>query len=309
MQRHITLKQFRYFLAVSETASVASASRMVNIAQSAVTKSILELEDTLGQKLFDRSSKGMELTQDGHRFQASARKVISAVAEAALIDRGQAEELSGNLSIGVTSLVAGYYLADLFARFQKSHPSVKMTVTEDQPQFLEHLLVNGELDLAIMISSALGDPRALQVEVLTSSKNRVWLPANHPLAKQQELTLADCAAHTHIVLEADRIDTVLSKVWNRYGHVPDVAMRTTSLEAVRSLVGVGAGIAVLPDFLYRPWTLDAEYIEVRSLRDAVEAIDVGLVWRRSTRTRVVVAEFIEIAREQSRAGRIRRGAG
>jgi DNA-binding transcriptional LysR family regulator len=306
MQRHITFKQFRYFLAVSETASVAAASRMLNIAQSAVTKSVLELEETLGLKLFERSSKGMELTQEGYRFQANARKVISAVAEAALIDRDTETVLSGDLTIGVTSLVAGYYLADLFARFQKSHPSVKLTVVEDQPQFLEHLLINGELDLAIMVTNALTDPRALQVELLTSSKNRVWMAANHPLADKQELSLAECAAHSHIMLEADRIDAVLRKVWGRYGLSPEITMRTSSLEAVRSLVGVGAGIAVLPDFLYRQWTLDAEYIRAHTLRDTVEAIDIGLVWRRSTRTREVVSEFIDIAREQSRAGRARK---
>lgn len=306
MQRHITFKQFRYFLAVSETASVAAASRMLNIAQSAVTKSVLELEETLGLKLFERSSKGMELTQEGYRFQANARKVISAVAEAALIDSDHEVALTGDLTIGVTSLVAGYYLADLFARFQKSHPSVKLNVIEDQPQFLEHLLINGELDLAIMVTNALGDPRALQVELLTSSKNRVWMAANHPLASKQELSLAECAAHAHIVLEADRIDAVLRKVWGRYGLSPEITLRTSSLEAVRSLVGVGAGIAVLPDFLYRQWTLDAEYIRAHTLRDTVEAIDIGLVWRRSTRTRDVVLEFIEIAREQSRAGRVRK---
>jgi DNA-binding transcriptional LysR family regulator len=305
MQRNITFKQFRYFLAVSETASVAAASRMLNIAQSAVTKSVLELEDSLGLKLFERSSKGMQLTQEGHRFQASAKKVISAVAEAALINREQTTTLTGNLTIGVTSLVAGYYLADLFARFQKSHPSVRISVVEDQPQFLEHLLVNGEIDLAIMVSNALGDPRALQVEVLTSSTNRVWLSSNHPLAQQQELTLAECAAHQHIVLEADRIDAVLRSVWSRYGLVPDITLRTSSLEAVRSLVGVGAGIAILPDFLYRPWTLDAEHIEARALRDSVDNIDVGLIWRRGTHVKDAVAEFIEIAREKSSAGRIR----
>jgi DNA-binding transcriptional LysR family regulator len=231
--------------------------------------------------------------------------VISAIAEAALINREQTETLTGNLTIGVTSLVAGYYLADLFARFQKSHPSVRISVVEDQPQFLEHLLINGEIDLAIMVSNALGDPRALQVEVLTSSTNRVWLSSNHPLARQQELTLADCATHQHIVLEADRIDTVLRSVWSRYGLVPDITLRTSSLEAVRSLVGVGAGIAILPDFLYRPWTLDAEHIEARALRDSVDTIDVGLVWRRGTHIKDVVTEFIEIAREQSSAGRIR----
>jgi hypothetical protein len=52
--------------------------------------------------------------------------------------------------------------------------------------------------------------------------------------------------------------------------------------------------------------LDAEYIRAHTLRDTVEAIDIGLVWRRSTRTRDVVLEFIDIAREQSRAGRARK---
>ncbi|MDP1954486.1 MAG: LysR family transcriptional regulator [Polaromonas sp.] len=305
MQRHITLKQFRYFLAVSEMASVAAAARMINIAQSAVTKSIQEIEESLGVALFERSSRGMVLTQAGHRFQASARKVISAVAEAGMLGRERAEALTGSLTIGVTSLVAGYYLADLFARFQRSHPSVRISVVEDSPQFLEHLLINGEVDLAIMVSNTLGDPQALVVEVLTSSPNRVWLASSHPLAERAELTLSECAAHQHIVLEADRIENVLRTVWSRYGMRPEVTMRTSSLEAVRSLVGVGAGIALLPDFLYRPWTLDADHIEVRSLRDAVPSIDIGLVWRRGSNIRDVVSEFIELAREQSHAGRSR----
>lgn len=303
MQRHITLKQFRYFLAVSETASVAAAARMINIAQSAVTKSIQELEDSLGVKLFERTAKGMVLTQDGHRFQASARKVISAVAEAGQLGRGKPEELTGSLTIGVTSLVAGYYLADLFARFQRSHPSVTISVVEDAPQFLEHLLINGEVDLAIMVSNALGEPQALEVEALTRSPNRVWMASGHELAEKAELTLQECAAHPLVVLEADRVENVLNALWSRHGLHPPVLMRSTSLEAVRSLVGIGAGIALLPDFLYRPWTLDAEHVEARSLRDATPNIDVGLVWRRGSRSRPVVTEFIQLAREQSRSHR------
>ena len=111
---------------------------------------------------------------------------------------------------------------------------------------------------------------------------------------------------THpVVLEADRIEGVMRAVWSRYGLQPHVMMRTGSLEAVRSLIGVGAAIAILPDFLYRPWTLDAQHIEARQLADAVPTIDVGLVWRRGSRQREVVQEFIEIAREQARAGRMR----
>lgn len=305
MQRHFTLKQFRYFLAVSEAASVAGAARMLSIAQSAVTKSIQELEDTLGVALFERSARGMVLTEPGHRFQASARKVLSAVAEAGMIERGRGALLSGNLTIGVTSLVAGYYLAELFARFSRSHPSVAIQVVEDTPSFLEHLLINGELDLAIMVSNTLGDPQALVVEQLTHSQNRVWMASGHPLAARGEPSLAECAQHQQIVLEADRIEAVMRAVWSRHQLQPRVMMRTSSLEAVRSLIGTGSAIAVLPDFLYRPWTLDADHIEVRNLRDAVPSIDVGLVWRRGSRGREVVEEFIQIAREQSRAGRMR----
>jgi DNA-binding transcriptional LysR family regulator len=302
--RHVTLRQFRYFVAVAESGSVASASRMLNIAQSALTKSLAELEDELGAALFVRSSRGMTLTPQGHRFLTGARKVLGSVADALRLQADQAAEaLSGTLAIGVTSLVAGYYLAELLSRFRRLNPQVQVAVTEETPTFLEHLLINGEVDVAIMVSSALGEPQALQVEVLTRSANRAWLPSNHPLAERDELTLADCAAHDQVVLEADRIDALMTSVWARHQLKPRTLLRTSSLEAVRSLVGAGAGIAVLPDFLYRPWTLDAEHVEVRQLRDDVPTVDVGLVWRRGSGLRPAAQEFIDLAREQSRGRR------
>ena len=245
------------------------------------------------------------------------------VAEAGQLERGQTQELTGNVTIGVTSLVVGYYAADLFAKFQRSHPSVTISMVEDSPQFLKHLLINSEVDLAIMVSNALGDPQALVVRVLISAPNRVWMASGHELAERPELSLAKCAACPQIVIEADRCMSVLSAVWSRRGLRPQVLMRTSSIEAVRSPVGVGigigigigisisisisisigAGIALLPDFLYRPWTLDSDHIEARSLRDVVPSIDVGVVWRPGSVSRPVVVEFLELASEQSRVGR------
>ena len=300
MSTHITLRQFRYFIAVAEGGSVAAASRMLNIAQSAVTKSMQELEDELGARLFERSSRGIQLTPRGHRFLASARRVIASVADATRERDDGAAGLTGMLAIGVTSLVAGYYLSELFSRFRRASPQVQVLVTEDAPQFLEHLLINGELDVAIMLSNALSEPQALVAETLTRSPNRVWLPSNHHFTAKDELTLADCATADQIVLEADRIDAVMTAVWSRHQLKPRVILRTGSLEAVRSLVGAGAGIAVLPDFLYRPWTLDAEHVEVRALRDALPTVDVGLVWRRGSGIKPAALEFIEQARESSR---------
>ncbi len=300
---NITLRQFRYFTAVAESGSVAAASRLLNIAQSAVTKAMLELEAELGDQLFERTSRGMVLTPQGHRFLASARKVIGAVADATRLHRLEPAGLSGTLAIGVTSLVAGYYLSDLLSRYRRQCPDVEVRVTEETPRFLEHLLINGELDVAIMVSNALGEPQALVAETLTRSPNRVWLASNHALAEREELTLVDCAACDQIVLEADRIDDLMRAVWARHQLKTRTMLRTSSLEAVRSLVGAGLGIAVLPDFLYRAWTLDAEHVNVRRLRDEVPTIDVGLVWRRGSGLEPAATEFIELAREQSRSRR------
>lgn len=300
---NITLRQFRYFTAVAESGSVAAASRLLSIAQSAVTKAMLELEAELGHQLFERTSRGMVLTPQGHRFLASARKVIGAVADATRLHRLEPAGLSGTLAIGVTSLVAGYYLSDLLSRYRRQCPDVEVRVTEETPRFLEHLLINGELDVAIMVSNALGEPQALVAETLTRSPNRVWLASNHALAEREELTLVDCAACDQIVLEADRIDDLMRAVWARHQLKTHTMLRTSSLEAVRSLVGAGLGIAVLPDFLYRAWTLDAEHVNVRRLRDEVPTIDVGLVWRRGSGLEPAATEFIELAREQSRSRR------
>jgi DNA-binding transcriptional LysR family regulator len=304
LRSNITLRQFRYFIAVAESGSVAAASRMLNVAQSALTKSMQELEDELGQRLFERSTKGMMLTAPGHRFLASARKVIGAVADATRLHRAdEVEPLQGTLNIGVTSLVAGYYLSELLARYRRSVPAVQVLVTEETPPFLEHLLINGELDVAIMVSNVLGEPQALAAETLTRSPSRVWLASNHPLAANDEVALADCAAFDQIVLEADRIDDLMRAVWARHRLKPRMLLRTSSLEAVRSLVGAGAGVAVLPDFLYRPWTLDAEHVDARRLRGELPTVDVGLVWRRGLGLKPAAAEFIELAREKSRASR------
>lgn len=302
--RHVTLRQFRYFIAVAEGGSVAAASRMLAIAQSAMTQSLQELEAELGCTLFERSSKGMMLTPQGHRFLVGARKVLAAVADATRLDAGRdADSPAGTLAIGVTPLVAGYYLSDLLTRLRRSHPAIQVLVTEDNPRFLEHLLINGEIDVAIMVSNALGEPQALVAETLTRSPHRVWLPANHPLGRHAEVTLADCAACDQVALEADRVDHLVRAAWQRHQLKPRILLRTSSLEAVRSLVGAGVGIALLPDFLYRPWTLDAEHVDIRPLRDELATVDVGLVWRRGLAVKPVAAAFIELAREQSRSRR------
>lgn len=304
---NVTLRQFRYFIAVADGGAVSAAARELNISQSAVTTAVRGLEDELGVRLFERSSRGVTLTPDGHRLLASARRVIAAVADATHTLRAEPAVLSGQLSIGVTPLVAGYYLSELLSRFTRACPGVEVSVIEDEPRFLEHLLINGEVDVAIMIASALGDRHALATEILTRSPNRLWVASSHPLAARDDVALAHAAREPMIVLVADRIEEVMRVIWQRHQLEPRILLRTSSLEAARSLVGAGMGVAILPDFLFRPWSLEADRVEARPLVDETATLDIGLVWRRGLSIDPVAAEFIEVAREQS-AARARRGS-
>jgi DNA-binding transcriptional LysR family regulator len=77
-----TLRQFRYFVAVVDCASVSAAARQLAISQSAITTAVQELEDTPGVRLFERGPRGVTPTRDGHRFVPNARRVLAAVSDA-----------------------------------------------------------------------------------------------------------------------------------------------------------------------------------------------------------------------------------
>ena len=299
---NLTLRQIRYFVAVAEAASVTSAARGLAISQSAMTTAVRDLERGLGVTLLERSSSGVSLTREGHQFLTHARRVLATVAEANhALHSKVAMPRRGELSIGVTSLVAGYYLAELLDRYRRAFPEVEIAVAEDEHGFLEHMLINGEIDVAILMLNTLREHDALGTEVLTRSPNRLWLAADHPLCAAAEVSLRDIARVPQITLVADGIDEVMAAIWRRRGLAAPTVLRTASLEAVRSLVATGVGVAVLPDFAYRPWSLEWERVEARSVRDELPTVDIGLVWRRGAELAWTAHDFIEVARDQSRA--------
>jgi DNA-binding transcriptional LysR family regulator len=75
-----------------------------------------------------------------------------------------------------------------------------------------------------------------------------------------------------------------------------VAFRTRSVEAVRSLVATGAGVALLPDLVYRPWSLEGDRIEIRDVSGRLPAVQVGLAWRRGAPLGEIARDFVQTAR-------------
>ena len=188
-----TIRQLQYFVAVAEQGTVSGAAQHLSISQSSVTEAIKELESDLGVALFERHPRGLNITHKGHQFLRHATKILADVSDARRTFFGR-ETTTGRLQLGVTSLVAGYVLSDLLARYRRAHPAVEISAIEDDGDYLEHLLVGGKLDIAVMVTSNLRDRMALQSEILEISAYRLWLPLGHALASAEIITLADIAA-------------------------------------------------------------------------------------------------------------------
>lgn len=293
-----TFRQLQYFVAVAEQGTVSRAAQKLSISQSSVTEAIKELEGDLGVELFERHSRGLSITHKGHQFLRHATKILAGVSDARLAFVRDQETPGGRLQLGVTSLVAGYVLSDLLARYRRGFPAVDVSAIEDNGDYLEHLLVGGELDVAVMVISNLRDRMALQAEILEVSPYRLWLPLGHRLASADFIGINDIVAEPLIMLTIDEIEENTGKLLTALGARPQVAFRTRSVEAVRSLVATGAGVALLPDLVYRPWSLEGDRIESRDVSGSLPFVQVGMVWRRGSGLPQAARDFIGIAQSQ-----------
>ncbi len=287
-----TLKQLRYFIAVAESGTVSGAAQALAISQSAVTEAIRELEADLGVPLFIRQPRGLDITHKGHQFLRHATGILAGVSDARHALSHEGEDLTGTLHIGVTSLVAGYVLSDILARFRRANPKVEVTALEDSGDYLEHLLVGGELDVAVMVTTNMRDRMALQTEIIDVSPYQLWLPNGHELATRPSVSIEDLVGEPMIMLRIDEIEEATRKLLSAFGARPRVAFRTRSVEAVRSLVATGAGIALLPEMVYRRWSLEGDRIVSRDVSGSLPVVQVGIVWRKGAPLPRVAREFI-----------------
>ena len=290
-----TLRQLQFFIAAAEAGSVSGAARALSISQSSVTEAIRSLEDDLGVTLFDRQARGLLITYKGSAFLRHARQILADVATARSTFQTDAETATGRLSLGVTSLVAGYVLSDILQRYRRAFPQVNLNVIEDSGEYLQHLLIGGELDVAVLLTSSVKDRLALHVETLLVSPYRLWLPLGHPLAQQESIALEELAGSPMIQLMVDEIEESTRRLTASLPVKPEIAFRTRSVEAVRSLVATGAGLAILPSLVYRPWSLEGDRIEIRDVSGDLPTVQVGLAWRKGAPLAGPASNFIRSA--------------
>lgn len=276
----ISLRQIRYFVATAEQGQISQAAVDLGISQSAITTAIKDLEQIVGFDLFNRSAQGMELTVAGRQFLFHAYDILNKVNEATNLLL-PANDFAGRLAVAATYTVIGYFLPNHLGRLKRAWPNLDIQLFELNREAIEEGLLSNRYDIAVVLTSNVLNPD-LATETLLSSRRRLWAAAKHPLLSRHAVGLKEIADEPYIMLTVDEAAHTSLKYWSQTAYRPNVILRTSSVEAVRSLVADGQGVAILSDMVLRPWSLEGKRIETIVPTDPIPAMDIGLAWRRNT---------------------------
>jgi DNA-binding transcriptional LysR family regulator len=277
----ITLKQVRYFLAAAEAGQFSTAAARVAVTQTAITAAMRELEQELGVALFERRhAAGVSLTPEGHRFLLHAQDIIAAVNSAMSAPMLADRHTSGRLRIGATHLMLGHYIVPAMVRFSKAYERIEVDLVEMTRPMVEQALVYGELDAGVLWLDNLENTTELESLVVAHSRRQLWTGLDHPLLKRKTVSLHDLQDEPYALLDIDEIPKNTLAFWALQGLEPNVRFRSSSLEAIRSMVAYSRCVTILGDVSYRPWSREGLKVETRPLIDGLPTIEVGLVFKR-----------------------------
>lgn len=207
----------RYILEVARTGAISTAAETLGVTQSALSRSIAEIEETLGVPLFDRLPRGIRLTEAGRRFVHGAERVLSDIDALVSHVREPRDLLGGKLRIGFAP--SGYvdHATRALRDFAQAHPGVAMEVVTGTTQALCPRLLDGELDLIIGSSSYLKRWRELAIKSLARMYFACMVRLDHPLAVRNEpLRELDVLQYPFILPRS--VEPTYSDVAARFAH-------------------------------------------------------------------------------------------
>lgn len=278
MRHQVSLKHLRCFLAVAEAGSFTVASSRLFITQSALTATIQQFEETIGLRMFDRTTRRVLMTEAAKRFKPEAEKVVntfdSAIGDLMALAQGE----RGHIRIGAAASVIYQFLVHVIPKFRESYPNITISLSDPVAQHVERMVVEGEVDFAI--DSKHQGYEGLDYTFLMADRYGVVCHRDSPLAQANiPLRWADLMPSHYVAFSADTgIGQFLRSHaghWPVLGGLHDEVASTTSLFAVLSM---GNRYSVLPAMALR----GREFPELvfRELNDPPLSREICLITRR-----------------------------
>jgi DNA-binding transcriptional LysR family regulator len=249
------LRHLRYFVAVAETLSFRKAASRLFVSEPALSQQVRHLEDELGLKLFDRNSRGVELTEAGRVFLRSAQRTLVSAQEAVAQVREVAAGQRGRLLIGSIGPLVHAFLPDALALFRERFPLVEVTVLNMDGRAQAEALANGTIMLGIGYRGThLVGSESLIVTPLLRCGFTIACAQNRWRAKQGTPKLADFSEDNFLTLsrEEDARDymSLVRTICQRVaGFEPNFLKVGNSLESLLSMVAAGRGVLLAPEIV------------------------------------------------------------
>ena len=230
------LFQLRYFLKVVELGNFTRAAEANSVSQPALSQAIQKLEDELGQPVFERLGRRVELTDAGRMLLPRATQAVQLVdeARASITDDGE----SGQIRVSAIPTIAPYLLPSVLGEFASQFPQVQFEVQEEVTDQVVKRLRHGETDAALLALPF--DSTHLEVVPLFEEELQLVLPAGHELADRKRITLRTLREYPFILLdEAHCLSDNVISFCHRKAFQPITTGRFTQLATVLELVALG----------------------------------------------------------------------
>lgn len=284
----MTLKQIEAFYWAAALGNFAVAAARLHITQSSLSKRLAELEDELGQALFDRSARHCTLTVVGHRLLPRCRAMLD-MAQAVREDAHAATlntPLTGTCRFGISELSASTWLPRFVDRVRARHPQLLLEPQIVLTRQLERLVQRGELDFAVVAGAPSNAALASQIVARVPF---TWV-ASPRLARASGMLHADDFAQMDILTHPP--DSGLSTVFNSWLTLHGLKVRRVilcnSLTTITGLTVSNMGVSFLPTAYVQPLVERGKLITLQSTPE-LPALDYTFIWlrddiRRSTQT-------------------------
>jgi DNA-binding transcriptional LysR family regulator len=273
------IRQLPYFVAVAEELNFQRASERLNIAQSALSRRIRDLEHDLGEApLFVRHARGVTLTASGETLLEDARKILALVEQAGRRAQQAAHGEYGRLRIAYSpGAIRHVLIADIFKAFVGAFPNVE---TEASMLPIENILI-GIRDrsfLAGLLYIDEVDPDFASMDI-AEEEFCLALPVGHPLARAEKIVLADLLDEPFIWYSRSQAPAVrrqLERELDKRGAKLRVAMESPSAEATLGLVSKGMGLGFAP--ISTHWAHAFPEITLRRIEDLRFSAQFKMLW-------------------------------
>lgn len=301
----VTLTQLRYFVEAAAQLSMTGASVRLNVAQSAVSAAIAQLERHVGTQFFIRQrSKGLLLTPAGDLFLRDAQAILAHVEESLDHARGETRSLSGRIRLACFNTLTPFLLPGVLTRLKKEHPDLEVDVLEADTAGCVAALHSGQADLALCYQLDL--PESLATTVVDTARPYLAVPPEHALAGAVSVKLSAVKEEPFVLLDLPHSRDLMLSLARRSGREPDVAFRSGSFETVRTLVSRGLGYSILHQRPQHGMTYDGGRLAAVEIEDQVPELKTVLAHLRTQRPTARVRAVAQAVRRQIDAAKTAR---